>query len=156
MAFEQLIQLPLTANWLDRVRDAALETLRTAPADLRTAGILAAVELAENALKFGGPVPGTAEANLRLCYGSTDLRVVSENGASPERFRRVSELVDKIAACTDRQLLYVERLNSLLQSTANDGVGLGLIRLAHEGGFELSCSYQEPLLTVRAVRPIPA
>jgi len=152
MALEQLIRLPLSANWLDRVRDAALEALRTAPSELRSAGILAAIELAENALKFGGPVPGGTDAHLRVVYGATELRVVSENGASPERFRRVSELIAKIAACADRQLLYMERLNYLLQATANDGVGLGLIRLAHEGRFELECSYDEPVLRVSATR----
>ncbi len=32
--------------------------------------------------------------------------------------------------------------------------GLGLIRLVHEGGFALSCTYEEPILTISAVRPI--
>ncbi|MDQ2643808.1 MAG: hypothetical protein M3020_08350 [Myxococcota bacterium] len=155
MAIEQLIRLPLSANWLDRVRDVALEGLRTAPSELRSAGVLAAVELAENALKFGGPLPGGTEAALRLQYGTHELRIFSENGASPERYRRVSEQIRKIDACEDRQVLYLERLNYLLQATANDGVGLGLIRLVHEGGFGLSCSYEEPVLTVSAVRPIP-
>jgi hypothetical protein len=154
MALEQLIRLPLSANWLDRVRDAALEGLRAAPSDVCSAGVLAAVELAENALKFGGPLPGGTEATLRVAYGSTELRIVSENGASPERFRRVSEQLSKISGCQDRQLLYMERLNYLLQATANDGVGLGLIRLAHEGGFELDCRYEEPVLTITAVRAL--
>lgn len=155
MAIEQLIRLPLSANWLDRVRDVALEGLRTAPSDLRSAGVLAAVELAENALKFGGPLPGGTEATLRVQYGTTELRIVSQNGASPERYRRVNEQIRKIEASQDRQILYLERLNYLLQATANDGVGLGLIRLVHEGGFALSSTYEEPTLTISAVRPIP-
>ncbi len=154
MAIEQLIRLPLSANWLDRVRDVALEGLRTAPSELRSAGVLAAVELAENALKFGGPLPGGTEAALRVRYGESELRIFSENGASPERYRRVSEQIRKIDASEDRQLLYLERLNYLLQATANDGVGLGLIRLVHEGGFTLSCTYEEPVLTISAVRAI--
>ena len=91
---------------------------------------------------------------VRVQLAADELRVSSESGSSPERFRNVASLIERIARCQDTELLYVERLNQLLGSPGSESSGLGLIRVAHEGAFVLGCSYDEPKLTITAVRKL--
>jgi hypothetical protein len=151
---EHQIRLPLSAQWLERVRTTVSDALRTESRELRAAALLAASELAENVLKFGRPTAGAADGAVRVQLGSDELRVSSESGSSPERFRSVSTLLERIANCRDTELLYVECVNRLLGSPGSESSGLGLIRVAHEGAFVLRCSYDEPNLTITAVRKL--
>ena len=151
---EQQIPLPMSSQWLERVRSTVSDALREQPRELRAAALLAASELAENVLKFGRPTPEAADGSVRVALVGDELRVISECGASPERFRSVEALIERITTCVDTELLYVERLNQLLRSPGAESIGLGLIRVAHEGAFALRCSYDEPKLTIVAVRKL--
>jgi hypothetical protein len=151
---EHQIRLPLSAQWLERVRTTVSDVLHTQSRELRTAALLAASELAENVLKFGRPTDDAADGAVRVQLAADELRVSSESGSSPERFRSVAMLIERIASCQDTELLYVERLNQLLGSPGSESSGLGLIRVAHEGAFVLGCSYDEPNLTITAVRKL--
>ena len=141
----------MSAEWLERVRRSVSELLREEPRELQSAGLLAASELAENVLKFGRASSDSLDGAVSFRMQDNELRIGSENGAAPERSREVAALIERIASCTDRELLYVERLNCMLRGNASD-CGFGLIRIAHEGSFALSCRYDEPKLTITATR----
>jgi hypothetical protein len=151
---DQLVRLPLSAPWLERVKSSVNELLRTESRELQNAGLLAASELAENILKFGRPTSDAPEGSVSISVRGDELRIGSENGASPERSREVAQLLDRIASCANRELLYVERLNAMLRGRGGDAHGFGLIRIAHEGSFALSCRYEEPKLTIVATRKL--
>jgi hypothetical protein len=150
---EQLVRLPPSAQWLEQVTTAVSNALAPQPPEVRAAALLAASELAENVLKFGRPTSEAGEGSISLSLAGSELRLVTENGASPERFRSVSGLLERITTCASTELLYVERLNLLLASKV-ESTGLGLLRVAHEGNFVLRCTYDEPKLTITAVRKL--
>jgi hypothetical protein len=155
MPVQELVRLPLSAHWLERVRNTVSEALGAQPREVRAAGLLAASELAENVLKFGRPTPDAADGCVRVSLVDGELRVISESGALPERYRSVAARIERIASCAGPELLYVECMNQLLRSPGAESVGLGLVRVAHEGAFTLSCSYDEPKLTIVAARRLP-
>jgi hypothetical protein len=128
---------------------AALESCRQ---ELRSAAMMTASELVENAIKYGESVPGapsvtfSMEANsgrlsIRVVNGSTNLPGVAELE------RRVKEL----AGAEDKQVLYFARLEQLLAHTEESGK-LGVYRIGFEGGFDLALDYQNHVVTVTATR----
>jgi hypothetical protein len=146
------IRFPLSAQWLERARTAVSEALQAESPELRAAALLAASELAENVIKFGRPTPDSADGALDVALVAGELRISSANGATPERFQHLAALIERITSSADRELLYLERLNAMLRAGAGDSTGIGLIRVAHEGKFSLSCRYDEPRLTIVATR----
>lgn len=154
MPREQQIEIPPMAPFFEQVQALALRVLAEQSVELRTAGVLAAAELAENVLKFGGPLPSGAAGSVRVRLEADTLCVESECGASPDGFRSVARVIERVTACEDTSVLYVERLNALLTTDSAGSAGLGLLRLAHEGKFALACRYDEPLLTIAARRAL--
>lgn len=148
---DHLIRLPLSVPWLERVRGLVSAALGTQSIELRAAAELATAELGVNMLKFGHPSRGGDSGTISIRMADGELRVSSVNCASAERFRSVEALIARISSCSEIELLYVERLSSLLRSPWESSAGLGLIRLSH-AAFALRCAYEEPTLTIVAAR----
>jgi hypothetical protein len=72
---------------------------------------------------------------------------------SREDGERVLAGVKRIAAAPNVMDLYRSRLQELFEQPALKRAQLGLLRIAFEGGFQLSCSYEYPTLEVIAERP---
>lgn len=151
---DQVVRLPLTAPWLERVRSSVSELLRNEPRELRQAALLVATQLAENVLKFGRPAADSPEGSVSIGLSGDELSIASENGASPDRFRAVTEAIERVVNCQNRELLYVERLSSMLRGSDGGSLGFGLLRIVHEGAFALRCRYDEPKLTIVATRSL--
>jgi hypothetical protein len=118
---------------------------------------LAASELAENILKYGvehadpraGTISVSVEGNLaRLC--------ATNAVTSAEDVRVVRDIVDRLSLpASDAAALYAERLRELFAHPSLPRAGLGLLRLAFEGGFRLRASFEDPLLQIVAERTCP-
>jgi hypothetical protein len=120
----------------------------------REAVTLAACELAENAGKYGIPNPDPRASTLSVDSEGDVIRISVTNAvASREDAQRVTALVARIASSPSVADLYRERLNQLFADSSAPRTQLGLLRLAFEGGFRLSASFQFPLLRIVAERP---
>ncbi len=148
------IEIPKSWDFVRHVRSKVEEELSDLPLSLRYAAGMVASELAGNAIKYGdpnGPVPPHLSCEV------TDKKIVIEVSnyvQSQELVQEVQSRVDQMSKAEDIEALFIKRLISFLNETAQ-GSQLGLYRIGYEGGFNLNSSYQNSILTLRATRGIP-
>jgi hypothetical protein len=138
------------------IRQEVGNALETAPRGLRSAAMMTASELVENAIKYGETVPGAKTVTFSLEATARRLRIRVVNGSTnalgvAELERRVAE----VRTAPDRQALYQARLEQLL-ANAEDSGKLGIYRIGFEGGFDLACDYTNDVVTVTATRDTDA
>ncbi len=113
---------------------------------------MAVQEFAENLAKYGTSEGAAGTITLRKEGRRVTIRV--QNGAcSPEDGERVTRMIAEINAAPSLRELYRLRQRELFDDPTLPRVRLGLLRVAFEGGFRLSCSYEHPLLEIVAERP---
>jgi hypothetical protein len=135
-----------------KIRQQVGATLEACRPELRSAAVMTASELVENAIKYGENVTAapTVSFSLEVGGGKLVIRVVngSTNAAGVgELQRRVNEL----SGATNKQALYQARLEQLLAHQDDSGK-LGIYRIGFEGGFELALDYSNDVVTVTATR----
>jgi hypothetical protein len=153
IAIERRMRLPPSWGLIERVRATVSEALARASADVRDAAVMVASELAENAIKYGEALADDECGYVTLSVGPQLISIRSLNGVSSmERVRDVVQRIDTIAKAESAEALYVARLREMLETPSDSASHLGLLRIAYEGGFRLSCAYEAPVLTIIAER----
>jgi hypothetical protein len=133
--------------------EKAREAVRACPElaeggdELRDALSMVAAELLENALKYGDGEPIELFVHRR---GEEMEVAVAHPLADEGRARSLVEQLSWIAAQPSPADAYAEAL----RSTQPGRGGLGLVRIAYEGGCSLSAACDGPRLTVRATRSL--
>jgi hypothetical protein len=147
---------------LVRWQQASAEAMRfaelavsTCDRPCREAIILAASELAENLVKYGVPSQDPRASTITVGVHGNVARIRATNAvSSPADARSVIDIVARISApSSNPKELYRERLQELFSTPGAPRAQLGLLRLAFEGGFRLSASFQMPILEITAERP---
>ncbi len=147
------VTVPLAWHWIERVRELVAEALADESEELREASIMVASELAENLVKYGHGVGGMETGQVRIEVSPTAVTIVSKNGAPPDRAASVQAVIRKMNG-GDVAGLYLERLTEMASRPGESESELGLLRIGFEGGFSVTCTYNEPDLTIRATRSI--
>jgi anti-sigma regulatory factor (Ser/Thr protein kinase) len=134
------------------IRQEVGNALEASAPGLRSAAVMTASELVENAIKYGESVDGakTVTFSLEATLGRLCIRVV--NGSTNSH--GVAELgrrIEEVQTAPDKQALYLSRLEQLL-AHADDSGKLGIYRIGFEGGFDLACEYANNVVTVTATR----
>ena len=129
------------------------EALEDYPDDLRTAAMMAASELMENAIKYGEAPPSAPEIGFSMIGDAERVSIEVANGSTQTSARVLRERVAELSRVADKRALYVERLTWLLVHPAEAGQ-LGLYRIAYEGRFDLDASYSGGIVTVIARRGV--
>jgi hypothetical protein len=120
----------------------------------REAAAMAVAELAENVVKYGVPGDRKSAASIAIGVERKTVRIRVKNATkSPTDAASVMAMVAKISTSPSVSDLYRERLRELFQNPKLPRAQLGLIRIAFEGGFRLSCNYEAPVLEIVAERP---
>jgi anti-sigma regulatory factor (Ser/Thr protein kinase) len=149
------IHLPLSWSWIEGVRSAVAEQLCGHEESLRDAAIMVASELAENVVKYGESIEGNESGRIQMTIDEHSVRIVSTNGVRSEsRLRHLSCQLRRIAESAQPEALYLGRMRELLEGTVGEDAQMGLYRMVCEGGFRLSHSYQNGVLTIVAERPL--
>lgn len=114
--------------------------------------VMAVQELAENLVKYS---KGEASLSFELCLDQdrTVARICTQNTASAEHIREVSELFSHIGSAADATSLYDEMVAA---SGEREGSRLGLIRVRAEAGLVLSCTIDGGRLSIAATGPVQA
>lgn len=134
------------------IRQQVGTALEAGPADLRSAAIMTASELVENAIKYGESVPAARTVTFSLEATSGEVRIRVANGST--NAHGVAELgrrVEEVRGAADKQALYLARLEQLL-AEADESGKLGIYRIGFEGGFDLECDYSNEVVTMTATR----
>lgn len=148
------LQLTFEPMWpnVREIRRQVGEALEDCPAPLRSAAIMTASELVENAIKYGERVPAAKTVTFVLEATAESLCIRVVNGSTntvgvAELDRRVQEL----RRADDKQALYLSRLEQLL-ADADESGKLGIYRIGFEGGFDLDLDYMNDVVSVTATR----
>lgn len=145
------IHLGSTWQELQVVRETIEAYFADRGEDLRSAATMTALELAENVLKHGADA-GSGLVTMREVNGevviSTENRVGSGRGAEAVR-ARIRDITEKGA-----RELYIARMLELMQQPDSHESGLGLLRIAYEGAFRLSCEVLGDRLHIYARRRV--
>jgi hypothetical protein len=150
---EKRLRLPLSWSFIESVRTTVAEHLREAAPDLREAAVMVASELAENVIKYGEPLVDEQCGYVTVLAGPEGVVIRTMNGvSSAARALEVKQRIETIAGAEDVEALFRARLQEMLESPADQRSSLGLLRIAYEGNFRLSCSYEAPVLTIVAQR----
>jgi hypothetical protein len=153
---QPLLDMPVRTMWSEvaAVRERVAALLADVSESTRTAAVMTASELVENAVKYGEPVPGNESASVVLAIDGDVLRIVVRNGvAAAETVEDLIHHVERVTASQDRAALYLDRLRELMMS-GGGASKLGIYRIACEGGFDLACTFSERVVTVTASRRI--
>lgn len=138
---------------LKRVRSSIEDYFANSSEDVRNAATMAALELAENVLKHGaeggaGLVTMTVEKGEVVISTQNRVRSSKAAAAVSERIRRITE--------KDARELYITRMLEIMQGPNAPESGLGLLRIAYEGSFRLSCEVTGDRVHIQARRRIDA
>jgi hypothetical protein len=143
--------ITLKGAWeeLNRVRSSIEKYFEGESEAFRTAATMTATELAENVLKHASD-PGSGMVIMAERQGevviSTQNRVESRQAAE-----RVRDYVRGIASKGAREM-YVSRMLEIMDHPDAHRSGMGLVRIAYEGKFELSCDVLGDRLHIQAKR----
>jgi hypothetical protein len=123
----------------------------------REAVVLAASELAENQVKYGVADPSgiAGMISIRLAPDLVRIRAVN-NAKNHDDVTAVMSMISKIGSSQSVMGLYRERLRELFDTPHMPRAQLGLLRIAFECGFRLSCSYEPPRIEITAEGPCRA
>jgi hypothetical protein len=136
----------------DAMRFAELATSYCDPA-CREAVVLAVAELAENVVKYGAHNHAAGTPMLAIGVQGKVVRVRVKNPVnSGTDARSVVDAVSRIASSPNVRDLYRTRLAQLFSDPTLPRAQLGLLRIAFEGRFRLSCDYHDPFLELVAER----
>jgi hypothetical protein len=121
-------------------------------AECQRATSMAIAELAENLLKYA-PAEGRDAGTIAIVIkdGVVRLRVMNVADRA-EDARQARETINRLASVPNIAELYRQRLAELLKNPGLPRAQLGLLRIAFEGGFKLSCSYKPPSVEIVAER----
>ncbi len=137
----------------DEARRFAELTVDYCDAEDRRATAMAVSEFAENLIKYGGPNPGSGGGAIAISVNPKVIRIrVTNQVVTTEDAATLQDTISRIAGATDVGALYQNRLAALFQNPCLPRARLGLLRVAFEGGFRLSCSFDPPLVEIVAER----
>ncbi len=140
---------------LDRIRDGIESSLECFGRKLTDASVMAASELLENAIKYGCPGDKKTGIEFTIIADDHQIRItVSNRIRTVQDYEELKRHIDKISLSDNPDTLFVERLWTLMDVREEDNFAktrLGLIRIANEGGFELTCKLENNFLTITAV-----
>lgn len=117
--------------------------------DLRDAVAMVSAELLENAIKYADP---QTLVRLTIHDDAKAITVEVTNAVvKPEEIQRLAARLDWLKNQPDAASAWVQALSLATTGTSTERPGLGILRIAHEGGSRVDYDVSAPgHLTVRA------
>lgn len=159
------MRLSIQPEWgeLEMVRDQAFNFLLERDVNPDTCNAVAMVvsELLENAAKYGVYSRWSDRIELIVHLRTDSITTEVQNPLGPtelEHADKLDTMIQWIRGFQDPFEAYLERLKEVSsQSLDTTDSGLGLVRIAYEGGSVVDCFIQEQnVLSVSAVHPRPS
>ena len=148
-------EIPQTWDMVRKIRADVQTLLHAQPPTMATAAVMVASELAENAIKYGTSVDATPNASLDVNVTDEMIVITATNGVTnTSHAALVLNTVEKIKSAEDSERLYIGRLMQIAEQNEPDRSQFGLLRIAHEGQFQIECKYENNVLRITASRKI--
>lgn len=146
------ISVPHAWQYVRTIRHKVEDSLKGFDSGVRSATVMTAAELVENAIKYGESVTAAQSVSFAMVVDETSMRIEVCNGSMD--VAGVGELlqrIEEVSRAPDKAALYMRRLEELMAVPTESGK-LGIYRIAFEGKFDLRCKYADQVVTVTAVR----
>jgi hypothetical protein len=148
------INIPIAWEYVRMVRQQVTAALAEYSEELRSAAVMVASELVENAIKYGTSIPAMQWAQFRFKTTAEHIQIQVSNGLNDLRLlEAVQQIIEQTKTAGRSEQLYVARLQELMNNPTQS-TRLGLYRISHEGKFDLDYSYGEQILELTARRRI--
>ncbi|MDJ0763941.1 MAG: hypothetical protein QNJ97_13250 [Myxococcota bacterium] len=150
MSRKSTVVYEFSSGWcvLKELREKLQSQLSETSEDVSDAVIMASSELVENAIKYGD---SNFTYRLKIQDEGIEIEVIN-NKADGSNIVRLRDHIDKIRKSENPFDLYTERLLELMNNPQNGPTQLGLIRIAYEGRFDLSCREEDKMICITAKR----
>lgn len=149
------IEVPIVWEYVRRVRQQVDAALVHLDEDQRSAAVMVASELLENAIKYGTAVPALSRTRVTLNYSPQHIEIRVDNGLVEDpAYQRVRAIVDSMSDESACEKLYLARIQELIDNPFQKNQ-LGLYRIGYEGKFSLVCNLQDQVLSITARRNLP-
>jgi hypothetical protein len=157
VGFNFTIDFPVLGQWenVDQVRLSLQSCIATLfqNVDLRHTLAMVAGELLENAVKYAHRSDDHTMFRLKIWGALTDVAFVQvANPVDDESAKFVLEQVANIRTAQSVADAYFERMREIASRPSRMS-RLGLLRIAYEGGCELSAQLEDGILTITAAIP---
>jgi len=154
MSKKFFIHIPLTWEYVRSVRQQVNEALAEQPEELRSAAVMVASELVENAIKYGVSVPELPWTRFAFETTADEIRMEIANGLIDSAvFAHLSLRIAELQKPGAGERLYLERLQQLVENPLPPN-RLGLFRISFEGKFSLDVFYDNQVLIIKAHRKL--
>ncbi|HSR96366.1 MAG TPA: hypothetical protein VLM79_04805 [Kofleriaceae bacterium] len=157
VGFNFTIDFPVLGEWenVDQVRLSLQSCIATLfqNVDLRHTLAMVAGELLENAVKYAHRSDDNTMFRLKIWGALSDVAFVQV--ANPVDDESAKFVIDAIANIRDAPSIadsYFERMREIASRPSRMS-RLGLLRIAYEGGCELSAQHDDGMLTITAAIP---
>lgn len=148
------INIPIAWEYVRTVRHQVAAALSDYPEELRSASVVVASELVENAIKYGAAVPAQEWAQFSFQATPACIQMQVSNGLVDEQaVAQVMQMVEQMKPPGACEQLYLARLQELVNDPVQPN-RLGLYRIGYEGKFEVDCTYAGQVLTMIARRHV--
>jgi hypothetical protein len=152
-ATERTCRVTRNKSAVDDARRFAELAVAYCDVDCRQAVAMVVSEFAENLVKYSAKDDQVYAGTISILREGGVVRIRAKNAvASPDEGRRVQEAITRIATSPSITELYRSRLQELFKNPQLPRAQLGLLRIAFEGGFRLSCSFEASVLEITAER----
>jgi len=147
------VLVPQEWERIETVREAVLGCAFDGDGDVHDAMAMACAELLENAIKYGAPGP----VHVRISSSSDELilEVTNAVAAACDSAAALEQKIAWLSTFDSAEEAYMAALAAVAlrePSSSSGESGLGLVRIAYEGGLRLSVEVATASLTVCAKR----
>jgi hypothetical protein len=151
---ERTMRLAPQGSAIDDARRFAELAASYCSPECREAVSLAVCELGENLVKYGAPGSDAHAGTIGVGIDGDTIRIRATNRVGvPDDAKKVADLISRISQRgADVRDLYRNRMKELFTNPDLPRTQLGLLRMAFEGGFRLSCSVRGAELEITAER----
>jgi len=134
---------------------AAEPTVSGCSSECRKAVLLAIAELSQNLIKYAANQSDPHAGTISIAFDGNHVCIRARNNVEcHEDIEQVTGVIAKLSLAQSLAgELYRARLKQLLETPGLARTRLGLLRLAHEGAFRLSCKLETTELEIVAERP---
>lgn len=151
------VQVNFSWEVVRRVREKVERALAMYAEEIRSAAVLTASELIENAVKYGVTLDQHSDILFDLQVTDQAITITVANHVAVMKNCDIArQRIDQIQSAPNLRELYIQQLQDLLEERGEAHTGLGLYRIAYEGQFTLQYALEQDVVTVTARRKLPS
>lgn len=140
-------------SFISEAKDKIKEIMKGYDAGLVNFTQMATSELMENAIKYGISVEELAHVSLEFQLKEKSITITVKNGVrDDEHLKTFKEIISRIYSSENKEALYIQRLQEIMQNPDTNISHLGLYRIVSEAKFDINYLISNNILETTIIR----